>query len=176
MSVINNFLISWKHRSELSEGKYFTPALSSHSWVEASNTPPRCGGSSRPLGTWAQHHRVSLVPRGALQIRIRFVRQKSFLPLKQTNKQHVPLETIEYDYRKTLASRLACLVITNISYVRAELSCFMEERSARVTSQSSWNSNGKWIRVQWDVKLNEAWSVLIPLIGDLFKYVSKVVA
>ena len=40
---------------------------------------------------------------------------------------------------------------------------------------SSWNSNGKWIRVLWDVKLNEAWSVLISLIGDLFKYISKVV-
>ena len=32
------------------------------------------------------NYRVSLVPRGALQIRIRFVRQMSFLPLKQTNK------------------------------------------------------------------------------------------
>ena len=35
-----------------------------------------CGGSSRPLGTWAQQHRVSLVPRGTLQIRIWFVRQR----------------------------------------------------------------------------------------------------
>ena len=33
------------------------------------------------------NYRVSLVPRGALQIRIQFVRQRSFLPLKQTNKQ-----------------------------------------------------------------------------------------
>ena len=33
--------------------------------------------------------RVSLVPSEALQIRIRFVRQRSILPLKQTNKEQV---------------------------------------------------------------------------------------
>jgi hypothetical protein len=37
------------------------------------------------FGESETYHCVSLVPRGTLQIRIRFVRQRSFLPLKQTN-------------------------------------------------------------------------------------------
>ena len=68
--------------------------LISTRWVEASNTPPRCGGSSWLLGNLSTATSCSAVPWGNLQIRIRFVRQRGclwhpLLPLKQTNKyQH----------------------------------------------------------------------------------------
>ena len=39
-------------------------------WIEAPNTPTRCGGGSWPLGNVSTDPRVSFVPRGTLQIRI----------------------------------------------------------------------------------------------------------
>ena len=43
------------------------------------------------LGNVSTAHRVSLVPWGTLQIRFGFVRQRSFLSLKQTNEKLVRL-------------------------------------------------------------------------------------
>ena len=74
------------------------------------------------MGNLSTDHRVSVVPRGTLQIRIRFVRQRGnggkpqypLLPLKQTNKilrkfpscrlirNSILFGTLEYDIQKSL--------------------------------------------------------------------------
>ena len=82
--------------------------------------PPAVWRELLALGNVSTAHCVSLVPRETLQIRIWFVRQRSFLPLKQSNKTIFEFHSVNllFSFKNyVFFSKLQCCADPNVHFV-----------------------------------------------------------